>query len=183
MDWNMLWISLLIILARITDVSIGTVRTLFIVHGHRGIAFLLGFFESLIWIVVVSGIIRNLHHPVYILSYGLGFALGTYLGMTIESLFARGEQALRVFTRHGDDVADRLRARGFVVTQFEGRGREGPISMVFLQASRRSIRGLLRLMPEIDPACFYMVDDIRLASGGPLRYPREGGVRGILKKK
>ncbi|HEX9652767.1 MAG TPA: DUF5698 domain-containing protein, partial [bacterium] len=92
---------IVIIVARIADVSFGTMRTVFIVQGRKGIAFVLAFLEVTIWVVVVSKVIQNLSQPEYVVSFALGFSLGTYLGITMETWLAVGDQVLRIFTRRG----------------------------------------------------------------------------------
>ena len=171
-----------IILARIFDVSLATVRTIALVQGRRGRAAMLGFFEVLIWIAVVSGVIQNLEHPIYMVGYAFGFALGTYIGIGLEARFSSAQQVVRIFSRRGEEVCERLREMGFVVTQFEGTGREGPISLLFLEVGRRRVQTVMDTAVEVDPTCFCIVDDIRQSSGAVVRSaaarrPRIFGVR------
>ncbi|MBN2468173.1 MAG: DUF2179 domain-containing protein [Deltaproteobacteria bacterium] len=174
---------LLIIVARITDVSLGTLRTVFIVHGRKGIAFVVGFIEILIWLVVISSVIKNLDKPIYAVSYAFGFGLGTYVGITIEAWLKAGEQVIRTFTRKGGEIATGLRSSGYIVTQFEGTGREGPISLLFLKTDRRKVAEVVDYVTGIDPDCFYIIDNVRLSSGRKIRYQSPTGWRAILKKK
>jgi len=82
----------LIILARITDVTLDTIRTVAIVQGRRVFAAVLGFFEAVICVCAVAKVLLNMDHPIYAVAYGLGFALGTFLGITIEQRLAFGQQ-------------------------------------------------------------------------------------------
>lgn len=182
MTTGVLFTTLGIVLARIFDVSLATIRTIYLVQGRRGRAALLGFFEVLIWIAVVSGVIQNLEHPIYMVGYAFGFALGTYVGIGLEARFSSAQQVLRVFSRRGDEVAARLRDMGYVVTQFEGTGKEGPISLVFLEVGRRRVQAVMDAAVAVDPTCFCIVDDIRQTSGAVVRSagagrPRFFGVR------
>ncbi len=183
MDIHVIIYCLLIILARIADVSLGTLRTLFIVHGRRGVAFICSFFEVLIWIIVVSKVIANLKQPLYAVSYAFGFALGTYVGMTVEGWLGKGQQVIRMFTRKGEQVVSGLRGKGFVVTQFEGTGKEGPISMLFLETQRRNVAQIVQFITSEDPDCFYIIDNVKLSSGKRVRYYTPTGWRAIFKKK
>src|SRR5215813_9909664 len=92
---------LLIVLARITDVTLDTIRTASIIQGRRAFAALLGFVESIVYICVVAKVLLNISHPVYALAYGVGFASGTYLGIVIEQHLAFGDQVASLFTRKG----------------------------------------------------------------------------------
>ena len=101
-----LLVSLGIIAARLVDVSIGVVRTVAIVQGHKGRAFVLAFIEVLVWVLVVSKVILTVQdHPWYAIPYALGFALGNWLGMVVEARMASGHSVVRVFTRKGDEMA------------------------------------------------------------------------------
>lgn len=158
-------VSAAIVAARVLDVTLGTLRTVAVIHGRRGTAFVLGFLEVLIWVLVVSGVIATVQqHPWYAVPYALGFALGNYLGITIEGRFAFGRQVIRVFTRAGTEVAAALREEGHRVTEFDARGKDGPITMLFVELGRRNAARMVARVREFDPKCYYVVDDIRLAS-------------------
>ncbi|HEX5138055.1 MAG TPA: DUF5698 domain-containing protein [Planctomycetota bacterium] len=172
-----------IVVGRVVDVTLGTLRTVFVVHGRRGVACVLGFFELLIWVVVVSRVVHNLDKPIYAVCYATGFALGTYLGITVEAWFGAGDQVFRAFTRLGDRIAAELREKGYVVTLFHGTGKEGPISMLFVQAPRRRMRPVIEHVVRADPECFYLVDDIRLSSGRKVRFQPPTGWRALFRKK
>src|SRR5262245_11276356 len=100
----------LIVLARVTDVTLDTVRTVAIVQGRRSFAAILGFFEAVVYICAVAKVLLNMDHPVYALAYGLGFGMGTFLGITIEQRLAFGHQVASFFTRKGAELANVLRA-------------------------------------------------------------------------
>jgi uncharacterized protein YebE (UPF0316 family) len=175
--------SILIILARIGDVSLGTVRTVAVINGRRWLSWVLGFFEVLLWIVVVSRVIQTIgESPLYPVAYALGFATGNFIGITIENHVAYGEQVVRIFSRRGAAVAAVLRERGFRVTEFDGRGRDGPVEMLFIETPRKTVPKALGMARDIDPDCFYVVDDVRVASG---RYMEQqpGSWRSVLKRK
>ncbi|MCB9932628.1 MAG: DUF2179 domain-containing protein [Planctomycetes bacterium] len=153
-------------LARVLDVSLGVLRQSSVRNGYRKSAWGIGFAEALIWVVVVSSVVRNLNSPVLAVFYALGFATGTYVGVTLEGLLARGEQVVRIFSHEGDRMAAMFRELGYRVTQFEGKGRDGPVQLLFIQLSRKKARSLAPLARECDPACFIVVDDVRSSSVG-----------------
>lgn len=175
--------SLLIILARIGDVSLGTLRTISVIHGRRSIAWLLGFGEILVWLFAVSQVLHNLDQPLYAICYAIGFATGNYVGITLDEWLAFGEQVVRVFTRQGPVLAAALRAEGFRVTEFEGRGRSGPVHLLFIEVPRRHARRLVRRARDLDPRCFWVLDDVRYVSTTTPRPVQPTGWRAILKKK
>jgi len=162
----------LIVLARIADVTLDTLRTSTIIQGRRGFSTMLGFFEALIYIGVVAKVLLNLDHPVYALAYGIGFAAGTYLGIAIEQHLAFGDQVATLFTRRGEALAKALSAGGYRVAGVQGRVREGDVTILYVQVARRQAQRLIREASEIDDQCFCVVNDIRMAGYLPPRLSR-----------
>jgi uncharacterized protein YebE (UPF0316 family) len=157
--------SLMIVAARIADVSLGTLRTVAVIHGRRTMAWMLGFIEVLIWVLVVSQVITSVsENHWYAIAYAFGFATGNFVGITIEQYFAYGHQVIRVFTRNGSAMAEKLRAEGFRVTLFRGEGRDGHVEMLFIETRRRTAIEITEIARQIDRDCYYVVDDIRAAS-------------------
>jgi uncharacterized protein YebE (UPF0316 family) len=163
--WTVIGWSLVIVAARIADVTLGTLRTVAVVNGRRRFALLLGFIEVLIWILVVSKVIGTINQSrLYPVAYAFGFALGTFIGITIEGWIGFGDQVIRVFSRRGLQIAAALRTQGHRVTEFDGRGRDGPVQMLFIETKRRVVPSMLKSVRSLDPECYYIVDDIRMAS-------------------
>jgi len=173
----------LIYFARICDVSFGTIRTLMVVNGRRRFAFVLGFFEVLIWVIAAAGVLRNLNQPFYAVMYALGAATGNFVGMTIERRVALGQQIVRVFTRQGEGVAGRLRGAGYSVVEMEGRGDTGPLALLFVPVERRRAMGAIALSRHVDPECQYVLDDVRLSSALGSRLHEPTGWRAVFKRK
>jgi uncharacterized protein YebE (UPF0316 family) len=170
MDWNVLIGALLIVAARIADVSLGTLRTVAVINGRKALAWTLGFGEVLIWVLVVSQVITTVRDNwVNAIAYALGFATGNFVGIMIEQYFAFGRQVIRVFTRNGEAMAKAMRERGLRVTEFEGKGRDGPVSMLFVETERRGAPAVVDVARSIDVECYYTIGDIREASSGSAR--------------
>ena len=81
--------TLVIFLARVLDVSLGTVRVQFIVRRKKLLAALTGFVEVLIFVLIVSRVIQDIQHWPFVLAYAGGFALGTLLGMHLSEKLSR----------------------------------------------------------------------------------------------
>lgn len=175
---------LLIMFARIVDVSLGTLRSVSVIYGRRRLAWFFGFFEVLIWVLVVSRVLGLVQqHPVYGVFYALGFATGNFIGITIEQALAFGDRAVRIFTRLGQEMADALRDEEFAVTEFDGRGRDGPIMLLYVQTRRKLVPRLLRRAREIDPSCYYIIEDIRAANTATLSNQSPSLWRGVDAKR
>jgi uncharacterized protein YebE (UPF0316 family) len=154
---------LLIVLARITDVTLDTIRTASIVQGRRVFSAVLGFFEAVIYICAVAKVLLNMDHPIYALAYGLGFAAGTFLGIVIEQRLAFGQQVVALFTRKGAELAKALINAGYRVAEVQGHVREGLATILYVHIPRARARHLIRDANAIDDACFCVVNDVRIA--------------------
>jgi uncharacterized protein YebE (UPF0316 family) len=170
------WMPALIFFARVTDVSIGTVRSILVMKGRRRMAGILGFFEAAIWVLATSTVFANLDHWLNIVAFAAGFAAGCTLGMYIEEKLALGIQIVRIISRRDSSaVASALRDSGYLVTTVPGMGRDGPVEVCMIVVARKKTRVVLQLAREIDPSIFVTVEDVRhtmMPSRGVC--PREG---------
>ncbi len=66
-----------IIALRLIDVSIGALRIQYLVRGRRVVAGLLGFVESLTWVVAAGLVLSDLNEWYKVVAYAAGFGLGT----------------------------------------------------------------------------------------------------------
>jgi len=153
----------LIVLARITDVTLDTIRTVSIVQGRRIFATTLGFFEAVVYICAVAKVLLNMDHPVYALAYGLGYASGTFLGITIEQHLAFGQQVASLFTRKGFELAKALGAAGYRLVEVKAHTRDGDLTILHVQIARRNAHQLVRDASALDDSCFCIVNDVRMA--------------------
>jgi len=153
---------LLIFLARATDVSLGTIRLICVTRGQRLAAIILGFFELIIWVFAVSGVLSHLDHWVNILAFAGGFATGNALGMSIESRLALGLQTISFISQgRANAVAERLRFAGLRVTTFLGGGRDGPVALCMAIVPRKKTAGTIRMARQVDPEVIVTVEDVR----------------------
>lgn len=162
---------IVIFLLRVTDVSLGTIRTVYILQGRRMLATGIGFIEVTIFIFAISQVVRHLDSPVLMLAYSGGFALGTYLGLSLEERFAIGQSQLRVISLgQGDEVARALWDRDFGATVVPGHGRRGPVELVFSIIPRRNITEAVKIASEVDTDSVVSVSDSRYLFRGYLGF-------------
>lgn len=150
-----------IFLTRITDQTIGTLRTISVVRGYRFMAILMGFLEVFIWINVIGHVIRNLDAWYLTLTYAAGFAAGQGVGIWVETKLAIGHQIVRIISRRENNLADRLWEKNYPVTEVEGNSRTGPIDVVFVTERRENIPELTKLIGKLDPDAMYTIGDVR----------------------
>jgi uncharacterized protein YebE (UPF0316 family) len=163
--YTYLILPLLIILARIVDVSIGTIRIIMVARGNKTIAPVLAFFEVLVWILAVTRIFQNLNNWVCYFAYAFGYATGSYIGIKIEEKLAIGVQLIRVITRKdASELINILRLKGFGVTTIEAEGGQGKVGILYSIVNRKNISEIVRIIKEYNPNAFYTIEDIRFVS-------------------
>ncbi len=162
------WIlPLLIVVARVLDVTLGTLRVVFIARGHKHWAPVAGFFEVLIWITVIAGIVKNLDAPILYFAYATGYAIGTYVGIKIEERLALGTVVLRVITQKtAGALIGALRGRQFGVTTLDAEGAHGPVKVIFAIVRRKDLGVALGFVRQFNPKAFYTVEDLRSLGHG-----------------
>jgi uncharacterized protein YebE (UPF0316 family) len=157
----------LIFLARICDVSIGTMRIIFVSKGKKNIAPVLGFFEVLIWIIAISKIMQNLDNYVNYVAYAAGFATGNFVGMIIEEKLAMGIQMIRVFTNEkGMDLVKILNSNGFGATTVEAHGAKEKVHLVYSIVHRNELEKVLDIINEYNPRAFFTIEDVKAVNEG-----------------
>jgi uncharacterized protein YebE (UPF0316 family) len=171
------WVILpiLIFLSRIADVSIGTVRLILVSRRLKYLAPFAGFFEVLIWIVVIGQILQNLSSPVCYIAYAGGYATGNYIGIWIAEKLSLGMVLVRViFSKQANGLIDRLCERRYGVTSIDGQGATGPVQMVFTIVPRREVRTVVDLVKECNPEAFYSVEEVDFVEKGVFPLCRRG---------
>ena len=158
---------LLIFFARICDVSIGTMRIIFVSKGKRNIAPILGFFEVLIWITAISKIMENLDHYINFIAYAAGFATGNFVGMIIEEKLAMGILMVRVFAyEKGNEMVKNLNEQGFGATVVEAHGAREKIDLIYSIVKRNELANVLSIITNLNPKAFYTIEDIKSVNEG-----------------
>jgi uncharacterized protein YebE (UPF0316 family) len=179
--WQYVGIPLLICLARICDVTLGTIRIMYVARGIKVLAAILGFFEVLIWLFAIGQIISNLTNVVNYLAYAVGYALGNYIGITIEEKLSVGVLMLRIITKKkADKLVDILREAGFGITAINAKGIYGPVQVIFTVINRKDLGGAVEIIKEHNPQAIYSVQDVRSVSTAP--FPRLNGDERTMRR-
>jgi uncharacterized protein YebE (UPF0316 family) len=163
--FSYLLLPLLIFLARIGDVSINTIRIIYVLGGRRWTATMLGFFESFIWLMAIRQIFEHLDNWICYVAYPAGFASGIFVGMIIEERIAYGKVIVRIITRK--EVADLisfLNEKRLRYTHVNAEGPDGHENLVFTVLERENLEMLLFKLKEMLPTAFYTVERVNRAA-------------------
>lgn len=165
-------LPILIFLSRIFDVTLGTLRIIFVNRGMRNLAPIIGFFEVLIWLIVISQIMQNMKSPINYIAYAAGFAAGNYVGIMIEQKLAMGITLIRIITRKkAPELLADFRAKGYSVTNVPAVANSGDVEIIFLPARRKEIKQIIETVKLYNPNAFYTIEDVRQLSRGALPSP------------
>lgn len=163
---DQLLLLLLICCARITDVSIGTLRIIFVSKGLKYWAAILGFVESLIWILAITKVMQNLGDWQTYVAFACGFSAGNFFGILLEERIALGYLVIRIIVRHdATELTQQLRTSGYGVTSVDGQGESGTVKVLFTMINRRQLKKVVALIKKYNPKAFYSIEDVRFASG------------------
>lgn len=165
-DWySYLILPLLIFIARIIDVSMGTVRVIFITRGFKIIAPIIGFFEILIWLMAAGQIFNNMSNFVIYIAYAGGFAAGTYIGIIIEEKLSVGKVMIRIITsKDPKPLIEKLKLEEYTLTVTQGQGAKGEVKIIFTVIDRKYLKEAIGIIKEFNPHAFYAIEDVRFAN-------------------
>lgn len=182
MDWLSLynsglfkWVLLpiLIFFARLTDVSLGTLRIIFVSHGLKYIAPIVGFFEINIWLLAIGQIMQNLNNVACYFAYAGGFATGAFCGMVLEEKLSIGLVMVRIITKHdASGLIKSLQDAEYGVTVHDAEGVKGPVKIIFAVIRREDLHDILNRIHQIHPNAFYSVEDVRSVGEAIFPYHR-----------
>ncbi len=155
-------LPLLVFLARILDVTIGTLRIIFVSKGLKHFAAVLGFFESLIWLIAVAQVMQNLNSWQTYIAFACGFGAGNYVGVVLEERIALGNLLIRIITmKEADELVDVLWKAGYGVTSVDATGESGPVKLIFSITKRRNLHKIIAIIKKYNPNAFYTIEDMR----------------------
>lgn len=163
--FDLVILPLAIFLARIADVSLGTLRIIFVSKGMKRIAPLIGFIEVLIWIIAISKIMQNLDNWICYIAYAGGFAAGTWIGLIIEEKLAIGHEMVRVITkRDHNELVSKLKDEGYGVTSVDAQGADGDVGVIYIIVKRSMITEVLDYINHYNPRALYTIESIKFVN-------------------
>lgn len=149
------------------DVSIGTLRIIFVSKGRKYVAPILGFFEVFIWLLAISSIMENLDNYINFFAYAVGYATGNFIGMLLEEKIALGVMIVRVITQKpADKLITALNNMGFGITSVDAMGSKAEVNIIYTIIHRNEMKKVLDIIKEYNPRAFYSVEDVRYVNEG-----------------
>lgn len=161
-------LCLKIFFVRILDVSLGTIRTMFVVRGKKLISSMIGFFEILVWFLVVKEALQTESNSIFIaISYSLGFATGNYIGALLSDKLITGNVSVQVFTNN-NNLEKILREHGYGVSSvvYTGYEEEAHKHMLFINVDKKMEKALRELIKKNDKEAFIIVNETKYVENG-----------------
>lgn len=169
-DWLPYLMPLIIFFARVTDVTIGTLRIVFITRGNRFTATFLGFCEVFVWLLIVSQVINNMDNIFNFLSYAAGYAFGNYVGVFVENKLAFGNQMLRIITQKpAKQLINYFNRMNYHYTNIPAEGNAGDVNVLFTIIKRKNLEKVIEQVKIFNPNAVYTIEDIRTVQDGMLQ--------------
>jgi uncharacterized protein YebE (UPF0316 family) len=160
-------LPVLIFLARICDVTLDTLRIIYVSRGMKFLAPAIGFVEVLIWLVAITQIFKNLSNPICYVAYAGGFAMGNFIGIIIEEKMAIGTVVIRIITqKDAEALIGCLKENRYGVTHVDAQGAMGQVKIIFTIVKRKSIDSVLEIVRGCNPLAFYTIEDVRSVRKG-----------------
>ncbi len=167
---ELLFLCLKVFFVRILDVSLGTMRTIVTVKGKAVVASLIGFFEVLVWFIVVREALNTDSNSLWIaVSYASGFATGTYIGSFLSNTFIKGNFGVQVILSDDNNkIVDTIRKEGYAVSVIDVKGQEKDKDkyMLFIEIDKKRFNHLRDLIKELDEKAFIVVNETRMVQNG-----------------
>jgi uncharacterized protein YebE (UPF0316 family) len=165
--FSLILLPALIFLARIADVTLGTLRIVFISQGRKNIAPIIGFVEILIWLIAMQQIFSNLTNIIYYIAYAGGFATGNYVGLILENKISLGLLSLQLIIRENpENLINILKEQGYSLTTMTAEGTKGFVKIVHLVIKRKILPKTLELIRKNNPKAFISIEQVKSVSGG-----------------
>ncbi len=153
--------ALLIFFLRLINYAMDTLRIMLTMRDKKALSWILGFFESILFVVVMGAVLDDLDNVLKVVAYAGGFATGNVVGMLIEKRLAIGYSHISIISRSlGKEIAQALRAHDFAVTEIPAYGRDGKVTLLNCSVQRKLSSDIEKLALEQDPEAFITIEDV-----------------------
>ena len=169
-------LPVIIFFGRICDVTLGTLRIIFVSKGEKSKAPIVGFFEVFIWVIVISQIFSHATNIMAYFAYAAGYATGNFVGILVENKIGFGYQLFRIYTqKDGVELCKMLNLKGIGSTLIRGEGAVSEVSIIEAVVKRKAVRTVVGILADFDPDTFYVIEDIRSKQKGIFAYSSAAG--------
>jgi len=175
-------LPLLIFFARICDVSLETIRVIYISKGIKYLAPIIAFFEIVIWLLAMEVVMNDLANIPNFFAFAFGFAFGTYIGLVLEEKLSIGMVILRIITTEesNDAIISFMKAENYGVTSMDAQGSRGDVKMILSLVNRVDVPRITSHIEKTNPQAFFSIEDVRYVNQGVFRPKQSNAISGLF---
>lgn len=166
----LLFLCIKIFFARIIDVTLATLRTVYSVKGKTVLAGVIGFIEATIWFIVVKEALNtDIQSPFIVMSYAGGFAAGSILGTFVSKTFVNSLVRVEVITAKATpENVEKIKLEGFGVSVLDIMDNDDDIDkkMLIITLNSKHLDELKRILRHIDKNAFVVVNESKIVQNG-----------------
>ena len=171
--YNWVVLPLIIAFARILDVSVGTIRVIFVARGYKYLAPVLGFVEVIIWLLAIGQIMQQLDNFMSYIGYGAGFAAGNYIGIILVEKMSLGTVVMRIIAKQDStQLVEVLRNADYGVTAVDAEGKTGAVKILFSIVKKKDLADALEIVNKFSPNAFYTIEEVQRVNEGYFKIGR-----------
>ncbi|GAB6284768.1 MAG: DUF2179 domain-containing protein [Methanoregula sp.] len=175
-------LPLLIFVARICDVSLETIRVIYISKGIKYLAPIIAFFEIVIWLLAMEVVMNDLANIANFFAFAFGFAFGTYIGLVLEEKLSIGMVIMRIITTEesNDAIIAFMKAENYGVTSMDAQGSRGDVKMIITLVNRTDVPRITAHIEKTNPQAFFSIEDVRYVNQGVFRPKQSNAISGLV---
>jgi len=175
-------LPLLIFVARICDVSLETIRVIYISKGIKYLAPIIAFFEIVIWLLAMEVVMNDLANIANFFAFAFGFAFGTYIGLVLEEKLSIGMVIMRIITTEesNDAIIAFMKAENYGVTSMDAQGSRGDVKMIITLVNRTDVPRITAHIEKTNPQAFFSIEDVRYVNQGVFRPKQSNAFSGLV---
>lgn len=162
-----------IFFGKILEVTVSTLRLVLINRGEKIKGTIIAFFDIIIWLFITGTVLQGFQEDfMRVVVFALAFAIGNYLGSTLEEKLAFGLCSIQLIVPEGkqsDELVEELRENGFAVTIIEGKGKDGYREIMYLHLTRKRIPDAVRIIKTYVENAVIVINDVKSVRGGYIR--------------
>jgi len=178
------WIilPLLIFFARICDVSLETIRVIYISKGIKYLAPIIAFFEIVIWLLAMEVVMKDLANIANFFAFAFGFAAGTYIGLVLEEKLSIGMVILRIVTTEesNESIIAFMQQENYGITSMDATGSRGSVKMILSLVNRVDVPRIMAHLEKTNPTAFFSIEDVRYVNSGVFRPKKPNMITGLF---
>ena len=163
-------VCLLVMTAKIIEISIQSLKTCLMVKGQRFRAACLGFVECTIWGLVISTIIGSLGDNLMLLAfYCTGYATGLFIGSTLEGKLAFGTSNIEVIANEENTrlISEYLKMHNKGFTIIHGHGAHEQMNIIYIVLPRKEVNKTIRDIQKLcNKQVFFVTSEVSKYAGG-----------------